>query len=354
MLLFRCSVAFIVVLSLANCSKDSTASGGLTQRLNSIARAFSSYSSMATPQGAAPCSRSREPCSGPSASRRSAAASRPPVQQHAQVPARSPDGTRPSAVYTIIASAENWHLLSELSNTLNADGLRVLPVVGVSARGNLNDIQHNGVDFAIVPANARTTQSKGDIRYVSRLPAETLHILARRGLTTVRQLDGRRVNIGPPGSGSEIAARALFDAEGIEPIITTDPADVAQERLRSGEIDASVVLVAPRAFPEASLPRGFHLLPIPPGTLAGDAYEPTLIEASHYPNLIEDGRAVPSVAVANVLAVSDAPNGTERGKHLNRFVREFYQRVDLLREIVSSSQWQDLNPAESVAGWQRF
>src|SRR5829696_1842971 len=189
MLLFRCSVAFIVVLSLANCSKDSTASGGLTQRLNSIAKAFSSYSSLAVPQGAAPCPRSRQPCSAPSASRRTAA-SRPPVQQNAQVPARSSDGTRPSTAYTIIASAENWHLLSELSNTLNADGLRVLPVVGVSARGNLNDIQHKGVDFAIVPANVRTTQSNGDIRYVSRLPAETLHILARRGLTTVRQLDG--------------------------------------------------------------------------------------------------------------------------------------------------------------------
>jgi TRAP-type uncharacterized transport system substrate-binding protein len=352
MLLFRCSVAFIAVLSLANCSKDSTASGGFTQRLNSIAKAFSSYTSLDVPQGAAPCSRPPQPCSPPS--RRTAVASRPSVQQNAQEPARSPEGTRASAAYTIIASAENWRLLSELTTTLNADGLRVLPVVGLSARGNLNDIQHNSVDFAIVPANAYVKQAKGDIRYVSRLPAETLHIVARRGLTSIRQLDGRRVNVGPPGSGSEIAAQALFDAEGIAPIVTTEPADVAQERLRSGEIDASVLLVAPRAFPAASLPRGFHLLPIPPGTLAGEAYEPTLIEASLYPDLIEDGRAVPSVAVANVLAVSDAPSGTARGKRLNRFVREFYQRVDLLRDLESSSQWEDLNPAEGVAGWQRF
>jgi TRAP-type uncharacterized transport system substrate-binding protein len=276
------------------------------------------------------------------------------VQQPAHVPARSSKGAQSPAAYTIIASAENWSLLSDLANALNGDGMRVLPVVGMSARGNLNDIRHNGVDFAIVPANALTRPSRGDFRYVSRLPAETLHILARRGLTSVRQLGGRRVNIGPPGSGSEIAARALFDAEGIAPIVTTDPADVAQERLRSGEIDASVVLVAPGEFPAASLPRGFHLLPIPPGTLAGDGYEPAWIEARHYPNLFEDGGIIPSVAVANVLAVSDAPSGTERGKRLNRFVREFHQRVDLLRELASSSQWENFNPAEGVAGWQKF
>jgi TRAP-type uncharacterized transport system substrate-binding protein len=194
----------------------------------------------------------------------------------------------------------------------------------------------------------------GDFRYVSRLPAETLHILARPGLTTVRQLGGRRVNIGPPGTGSEIAARALFEAEDIEPVITTDSADVAQQRLLSGEIDASVVLTAPGAFPAAGIPRGFRLLPIPTGTLAGDAYEPALIEAREYPDLITDGWAVPSIEIPNVLAAVDAPSGTERSRHLNRFLREFYRRMDLLRQPGRSAEWQDFNPAEGGAGWKRL
>ena len=354
MLLFRCSAALIAVLCLANCAKDSSASGGFAHELKAIVSAFASYSSTSVAQDAASCSSSFQPCIRPPALRRTFVASRPPAQQHAQRPTRSTDETRPTAAYTIIASAESWPLLSDLAYVLNGDAIRVLPVVGLSASDNLNDIQHNRVDFAIVPANALTEQAKGELRYVSRLPAETLLILARPGLTTVRQLGSRRVNIGPPGTGSEIAARALFEAEGIEPVITTDSIDVAQQRLLSGEIDASVVLTASGAFPAAGIPRGFRLLPIPTGTLAGEAYEPALIQAREYPDLITDGWAVPSIAIPSVLAAVDAPSGTERSKHLNRFLREFYRRMDLLRQPGRSAEWQDFNPAEGVAGWKRL
>src|ERR1700733_4329133 len=83
------------------------------------------------------------------------------------------------------------------------DTLRVLPVLGKGSLQNLSDILYlKGVDVGFVQADALTyakqhgmspnlTQS---IRYIAKLYDEEVHVLARKDITRLEDLNGQRVN----------------------------------------------------------------------------------------------------------------------------------------------------------------
>ena len=357
-------------LVLTNCSQDSAKLGAPPQDPGSVTKAFA-QGSISSGAGVRTCLPFFDPCSTSSAAKPSVArrlarsVEHEPVQalRSAQVlePSQVPQSTSSSGVFTVIAGAEDWLLFSELVNVLNGHGLRVLPVVGLSARSDLEDITRNGVDLAVVPANALEVETRpgerpeNPIRYIGRLYKETLQVFARRDVADLRELDGRKVNVGPAGSGSEIAARTLFAVLGIRPVVTMDHADLARQRLKSGDIDAAVFLAAWPAFQVTEMMIGeFRLLPVSHELLPGSAYEPASLEASQFPTLVGTGNTVPTVSVANVLAVSDALRGSQRYERLNHFVREFYKRAELLHQPGRSPQWKNLDPGADVPGWTRF
>jgi TRAP-type uncharacterized transport system substrate-binding protein len=366
MVVFRSIVLFACLLTLTNCSDDSGKLAGPGQDLSRLRKAFTALVSP-PPTGPETCLTSLDPCQTSSArpggaapQKRSATAASHPVVELAAVQATT--GTSSPNVYTIIADAEDFSPLSELVNVLNGDGLRVLPVVGLSALNHLVDITRNGVDLAIVPANAvafnrEVERSSGrQVRYVGRLYDEKLHVLARREITELRQLDGRRVNIGPSGGGAELAAQALFATLGIQPVVTNHHVEIAREKLQTGDIDAAIFLTARPAYEVTGFtPKTLvHLLPVRHDVLEGTAYEPAWLEASQYPALIESGKSIPTVRIANVLAVSDAPQPSPRQKRLSRLVREFYERAERLHRPDQPTAWQEFDPAREVPGWTRF
>jgi hypothetical protein len=66
---------------------------------------------------------------------------------------------------------------------------------------------------------------------------------------------------------------------------------------------------------------GVHLLPIPFGAPLEAAYLPTRIEQRDYPNLIQPGGEVPTVATGMVLlAAKGDPRSAERVAHFGRSV----------------------------------
>jgi hypothetical protein len=80
---------------------------------------------------------------------------------------------------------------------------------------------------------------------------------------------------------------------------------------------------------------GVHLLPIPFGAPLEAAYLPTRIEQRDYPNLIQPGGEVPTVATGMVLlAAKGDPRSAERVAH---FV----------------SKWREVNLAASLPGFSR-
>jgi TRAP-type uncharacterized transport system substrate-binding protein len=110
--------------------------------------------------------------------------------------------------------------------TILDDGtLRVLPMLGKGSLQNLSDILYlKGVDVGFVQSDAlayakqhgmlpNLTQS---IRYIAKLYDEEVHVLARKDIRRLEDLNGQRVNVDVTGSGSAMTAEILLDALGIK------------------------------------------------------------------------------------------------------------------------------------------
>ena len=71
-------------------------------------------------------------------------------------------------------------------------------------------------------------------------------------------------------------------------------------------------------------------------------------------NPIESGTRVETIAVANVLAVLNWPESSERYRRLARFVSAFFSRYDSSLMHDHRSKWDEGIPSARVPGWQRF
>jgi hypothetical protein len=118
----------------------------------------------------------------------------------------------------------------------------------------------------------------------------------------------------PVGSSSAATAAALFKALSISVEAESLDASAAIERLKQGTIDAAVI-VGEKPYPLiGAVPAnsGVHLLPIPFGAPLETAYLPTRIDQRNYPNLIQTGGEVPTVATRMVLlAAKGDPRSAE-------------------------------------------
>jgi TRAP transporter TAXI family solute receptor len=255
-------------------------------------------------------------------------------------------------------------IAADFANVLDADDLRVLPIIGRGSLQNLKDIMFlRGVDIGIVQMDAREGlkaeklhgQALGRLRYIARLYNEEVNILASRSITDLRQLDGQKVNIDKAGSGTNLTARIIFEKLGIKPDFTTDDQATSYERLRSGEIQAAVYVAGRpvRAISEFQSEGRFHLVSVPfEGELA-ETYFPSRLTSSDYPKLVDPGADVDTIAVGNILAVFNWPEGSDRYRRVERFVKAFFARFDEFLMPGRHPKWKEVNLMASVPGWER-
>ena len=237
----------------------------------------------------------------------------------------------------------------ELANLID-DGAtrRLVPVVGKSALQNLLDLKYlRGIDLAILPIDvidyAREQKLISTVDpgayYVTKLYNEEFHLLARRDIKTVADLANLKVNIGPHGSGTAITAARLFDQLKVPVTMTNEPQEVALEALGKGEI-AAVALLAGKPAPlvQGLKNAGLHLVEIPFSQAASELYVPTRLAAADYPELVQQGRPVKTIAVGSVLAVADLRQLPERSPQRRQFCRDVLHRVPIAAGAGSSSK----------------
>ncbi len=109
------------------------------------------------------------------------------------------------------------------------------------------------------------------LRAIAVLHTSALQIAVRRDgpIRTVRDLRGKRVGMGPKGSGTEVAARIVMDAYGLRAGSAVEGHSgfqQASDRLVRGEIDAQFVMgsLPSSAISAADAAIGIRLLPIEP------------------------------------------------------------------------------------------
>jgi uncharacterized protein len=253
--------------------------------------------------------------------------------------------------------------LSVVLDDVSGNGLRVLPMLGKGGAQNIRDVLAlKGVDMGIAQTTdlARLKAEEPDLgnrlSYIAKLYNEELHVLARQEVRSLADLEGKAVNFSDLGGGTQFVARELFEKSGVRVReVNMGQAD-AIEKMKSGEIAATVYVAGKPgpAFARAPRDLGFHFLAARYGSAFEENYYPAMLEAKDYPGLIADAQSVETIAVGAILIAYNWPQGSKRYKRLDAFVQAFFDKIGEFKKAPRHPKWQEVNLAADVAGWQRF
>lgn len=262
----------------------------------------------------------------------------------------------------------NLTITYDLSAVLDdGDNFRVLPIVGKGGGQNIRDVRFlKGVDLGITQSillnQFRKSGEIGNIDdkivYITKLFNEEMHVVVRAdsGINTLDQLNGKKVNFSDIGSGSQLSTRDIFQRLGIKAQeVNMSQAD-AFEKLKSGEVAATVLIAGKPAAAMAKLKAadGFRYLPAPiTKPLQGD-YLPAELDHADYPDMVDTGHDVDTVAVSAVLIAYNWPRGSDRYRRIAKFVNEFFPRLAEFRQPPRHPKWRETNLAAVLPGWSRF
>jgi len=253
-----------------------------------------------------------------------------------------------SGVYFQVAR-DVRRLLREVTPEANID-LAVVP-----SRGGLQNVidvfsfpsiqlgitQADVVDYLEIYARGdpAARRALGGLQVVGGLYDEEVHLIARPGINGIADLAGKRVDLGPPGSGTTVTSLVLLHLAGVEPREVTNFIEVNATiaALRRGRIDAFFrVISTPADYLRdgISVSHGFVLVPIKldpkpeNGTLAKH-YRPAVIRANAYPWLDHD---VETVRVKTVVVTAGVPTGSAQCHAITRMLTAVLANRAWLRE----------------------
>src|SRR5215510_12512004 len=242
--------------------------------------------------------------------------------------------------------------------------MRVLPVIARGKMQNLWDMLYlGGIDLAFLQTDTleflrndpQYASIKDRVRYITVMFSEEICIVARPEIKSLHDLAGKKISINAKGTAAAVSVPVIFARLGIKAALLYADTNIALERMRTGELAAHTFLLAKPARAIAELKgEGLHILPIPFANELGDLYLPSKFGTADYPNLIPAGEEVETVAVGNILAVFNWPEGSERYKKVARFTEAFFSRFSELQKPGYHDKWKDVNLAAQVPGWTRF
>lgn len=272
-----------------------------------------------------------------------------------------------SSIITGTPSGTYLQIAYDMSAVLDdGNNLRILPVLGKGSVQNVKDILHlKGIDFGIVQSDVmgyfRANGELGrDIAnrlvYVTKLYNEEVHIVAGKDIKSLADLAGKPVNFAEQGSGTQFSARQIFK------LLKMDVKEVnmgqtdALLKIKQGEIAATVFVAGRPAAAFKALPKDpdYKILPIPYTADVENDYLPAKFTSDDYPNLVEAGPGVETIAVGAVLAVFNWPDGTDRARRVNLVVDRFFSKFAEFQKPPRHPKWKEVNLAARLPGWNRL
>ena len=254
---------------------------------------------------------------------------------------------------------------ADLASALDdGDEMRVLPIIGRGSVQSIADILFlKGVDLGIMRADTLdylerkgyTGNIRGQFAYITKLYNEEMHVVAKKSIRSLADLNGKRVAVDLPNGGTFVTAITIFERLNIKPVYAFIEQRIAYEKLKNGELDA-VVAVQGSPSKGVSQVKGddLHLVPIPySGPLQND-YLPSVLKAEDYPSLIPPGGRVDTVAVPAILAAYNWSSKTERYRKVEHFVQKFFGRLNSLQQPPFHPKWKEVVLSAPLKGWNRF
>ena len=272
-----------------------------------------------------------------------------------------------SAIITGTPSGTYLQIAYDMSAVLD-DGnkLRILPVLGKGSAQNVKDILHlRGIDMGIVQSDVmgyfRQNGELGrDIAnrlvYVTKLYNEEVHIVAGKGINSLKDLAGKQVNFAEQGSGTQFSARQIFKLLNLNVTEVNMGQTDALLKVKQGEIAATMFVAGRPAAAIKALAKDpdYKILPIPYSAELENDYLPAKFTNEDYPNLIDGGAGVESIAVGAVLAVFNWPDGTDRQRRVTAVVDKFFSKFSEFQKAPRHPKWKEVNLAAKLPGWNRL
>lgn len=254
----------------------------------------------------------------------------------------------------------------DLADVLNdGDDFRILPIISQSALANIRDVRFlRGVDLGFVQTNVlgyyRKTGEMPDLAqkivYIFELCDEEVHIVARGNFNSIEDLRGAKVNFNTAGSGNQMTARDIFGHFGVNVEEVNMRQQDGLEKLKHGEIAATVFTAGKPSSVLASLKAsdGYRIIPIPWNNWMLGDYLPSPLNHDDYPNLIASGQSIPTVATGTIMIAYNWPKNTDRYRRIDDFVNRFFPRLAEFQKPPHNEKWRETNLAAKVPGWKRF
>ncbi len=193
------------------------------------------------------------------------------------------------------------------------------------------------------------------VRIALPLYNEEVHILARKDISGLRDLTGKKVAIGVEDSGTFLTASLVLDLAQVQPAERlTINADSSLSALLAGDIDAFFYVAgAPAAiFADRRIAADrFHLLPISDGTLRS-VYVPATIPAGSYPFQSEPTDVVAVKAVLMTYEYIPSKNGYHREscRAVSDVVHIITTQLGRFRQE-GHPKWNQVDLADLPPGW---
>jgi TRAP transporter TAXI family solute receptor len=266
-------------------------------------------------------------------------------------------GGQPGATFSQLA-----HDISVVVD--DGNNLRVLPVVGGAAVQNVEDVLYlRSIDLALTTQEAmnylRATGKLGphlerQLTYIATLFPNPLQILARGGAKSITDLNGKKVNFNNKGSATAQFVPNIFRTLGVSVQEFYMAQEDAMEKLRRGEIDATICSCPTPvpAFVNVRPESGLQFVTVPYERSIQASYPPASISKEDYPGLIE--KEVETIAAITVLVSYNWPKDSVRYRRTEKFVNAFFSKFDEFHKPPRHPLWKVVNLGATIPGWTRF
>lgn len=283
-----------------------------------------------------------------------------PVQEAA--PAAKPTAPRQMTILADSGDPTALRLAGELAGVMNGDDAQIKTFAGATSRAVMaKAVVSDAADFALVPVDqfVEPGQQGADWRqrapYIARLHNEEIELVTSRAIADIRQLAGRKVNVGAADSAAATSAALIFSRLNVAATWTNFTLREALQRLKDGRIDA-VLMIGGRnselltAFGDDG---HFHLATIPYAPALGPVYAPARASAKDWPKLVGADEKVETLSVPLALVAVDGGD-PERAQRLapaaDRFLANFEQLLDESKD----PGWREVNLAAQLDQTPRF
>jgi TRAP-type uncharacterized transport system substrate-binding protein len=164
-------------------------------------------------------------------------------------------GTAPPRAITIAAGAESgaYHAFAQqYARLLARDGITLEVIVTAGTVDNLERLRRGEVSLALVQGGCASDADRAELQSLGSVFLEAVWVFTPR-MSPIRRLNelaGKRVAVGPIGSGTQLLAKQLLGANGVSEsnatFVRTDTSDV-MPLLQRGELDAGIVVASAEA-----------------------------------------------------------------------------------------------------------